>query len=139
MELDGWVKDVILSQYKMQVDSLINYQSKEGLWHTLIDHEDSYLEVSGSSGFTYGILKGIRAGYLTEEYKTYASKAVAGILSHINEEGVVGQVSYGTILADTLDYYKNVSLKSTGYGQNLTLMMLVELLCWEKEECSLPL
>ena len=48
-------------------------------------------------------------------------------------DGLVGQVSYGTIVADTLEYYKNVPLRPTGYGQNLALMMLVELLVWDAQ------
>ncbi len=133
LDLEPWVKEYILDAYTQQVTSLKKYQCENGLWHTLIDHADSYVEVSGSAGFAYGILKGIRMGYLPSEYKQVAKAAVDAICAHINDDGIVGQVSYGTIVADTLDYYKNVSLKPTGYGQNLTLMMLVELLTWEKQ------
>ncbi len=137
MELEPWTRDIILDSFRQQVESLGKFQSECGLWHTLIDHDDSYVEVSGSAGFAYGILKGIRMGYLAPEYKTVAKKAVEAICGYINEDGIVGQVSYGTIVADTLDYYKNVSLKPTGYGQNLTLIMLIELLTWKKQGLTL--
>jgi len=32
-----------------------------------------------------------------------------------------------------LEDYKNVPLRPTGYGQNLALMMLVELLVWDAQ------
>ena len=35
--------------------------------------------------------------------------------------------------SDTLEYYKNVPLRPTGYGPNLALMMLVELLVWDAQ------
>ena len=99
----------------------------------MIDHEDSYLEVSGSSGFAYGILKGVRAGLLENSCKEAALRAAEAVCSHIGEDGLVGQVSYGTIVSEDLDYYKKVPLRPTGYGQNLALIMLVELLIWENQ------
>ncbi len=134
LELEEWVSDLILGAYRLQSNTLCRYQSPEGLWHTLIDHEDAYLEVSGSSGLAYGLLKGVRAGLLSPTCQEAALKAAKAVCSHIGPDGLVGQVSYGTIVADTLDYYKNVPLRPTGYGQNLALIMLVELLVWESQE-----
>jgi unsaturated rhamnogalacturonyl hydrolase len=133
MPLEKWVEDLIMDAYRRQVDTLIKSQHQDGLWHTLIDHEDAYVEVSGSAGFAYGILKGIRTGQLPASYKENAKKAVKGICGYIDQDGIVTQVSYGTVVADTLAYYKNVRLRSTGYGQNIVLMMLVELMYWEKQ------
>lgn len=123
---EEWVMQWILEAYKKQVQALMELQDESGLWHTLLDHEDSYLETSGSCGILYGVLKGIRMGLLPESYQEAAYKGLETAVSYIGEDGIVGQVSYGTILADTLDYYKNVSLRPTGYGQNLMLMLLVE-------------
>lgn len=131
MDLEEWESDLILSAYRMQISSLCRYQSSEGLWHTLVDHEDSYLEVSGSSGFAYGILKGLRAGLLAPSCKETALRAAEAVCKNIGPDGLVGQVSYGTVVADKLDYYKTVPIRPTGYGQNLALIMLVELLIWD--------
>ena len=117
----------------MQASALCRYQSPEGLWHTLVDREDSYLEVSGSSGFAYGLLKGVREGLLPPACREAALRAAQAVYSHIGPDGLVQQVSYGTIEADTLEYYKNVPLRPTGYGQNLALMLLVELLIWDAQ------
>lgn len=137
LDLEPWVRDLILDTYRMQAQALKKYQAPNGLWHTLVDQEDSYVEASGSAGFAYGILKGVRMGYLPKEYQSVAKQAVEGVCACIDETGMVNQVSYGTIVADTLDYYKQVALRPTGYGQNLTLMMLVELMYWEKENLTL--
>lgn len=123
---EDWVTEWILEAYRRQAEALYQFQDESGLWHTLVDYEDSYLEVSGSCGILYGILKGVRMGLLPEEYGKAAYKGVRAAVSYIGEDGIVGQVSYGTILADTLDYYKQVALRPTGYGQNLMLMLLVE-------------
>ena len=132
IELEEWESDLILSAYRDQAAALCRFQSPEGLWHTLVDHEDSYLEVSGSAGFAYGLLRGVRVGLLPKECREVALRAAA-VQEHIGVDGLVNQVSYGTIVADNLDYYKHVELRPTGYGQVLTLMMLVELLIWDAQ------
>ncbi len=137
MDMEPWVKSLILDAYTQQVESLANFQADSGLWHTLIDHADAYEEVSGSAGFAYGILKGVRIGILPQDFKKVAKRAADAIVSHIDENGIVGQVSYGTVVKDNLDYYKKVALRPTGYGQNLTLMLLVELLYWKDHNLSL--
>ena len=134
INLEKWESDLILDAYRAQADTLCRMQSPEGLWHTLVDCEDSYLEVSGSSGFVYGLLKGVRTGLLPMEYKEAALCAAEAVIGHIKPNGLVEQVSYGTIVSDTLEYYKNVPLRPTGYGQNLALMMLVELLEWDMQK-----
>ena len=52
------------------------------------------------------------------------------VLSQIDAEGMVQGVSYGTVVSDCLDDYRRVALRPTGYGQNLTLLMMTELMCW---------
>ena len=64
-------------------------------------------------------LKGVRAGLLPASCRDAALRAAQAVRNHIGPDGLVGQVSYGTIVADTLEYYKNVPLRPTGYGQNL--------------------
>lgn len=123
-----WLVNMILDAYRQQVDTCAKLQSANGLWHTLLDDPDSYVEVSGSAGITYGILKGIRMGHIDARYSSNAKRAAAAIIENIDSNGMVQNVSYGTIVADNLDYYKQVKLRPTGYGQNIALILLVELL-----------
>lgn len=43
----------------MQASGVARYQGKNGLWHQLLDKEDSYEEITGSSMFVFGIAKGV--------------------------------------------------------------------------------
>lgn len=128
LKTEDWVGSLIADAFRAQADSLCRFQAENGLWHTLIDRQDSYTEVSGSAGFAYGLLKGTRTGLLPGGCGEAGLRAAQAVRGHIGGDGVVTQVSYGTIVADTLDYYRNVRLLPTGYGQSLTLMMLTELL-----------
>lgn len=111
-----------------QVEALEKYQDASGMWHTLIDDETSYVEASATSGFGYGIVKGVREGILPKEKLALAWKAAKPILSCISEDGVVSQVSYGTPMGrETKDFYKEIPLKSMPYGQAMAILFLMEL------------
>lgn len=126
-ECSGEVKAVLVEALTKQVESLKKYQAPNGMWHTLIDDADSYVEASATCGFAYGILKAVREGILDESYKELAKKAVAPILECISDEGVVHQVSYGTPMGRiSKDFYKNIEIKPMPYGQALAMLFLAE-------------
>jgi unsaturated rhamnogalacturonyl hydrolase len=111
-----------------QVKTLAATQADNGLWHTLVMDPTSYLEASATAGFAYGILKGVRMGLLDAEYEAVGLKALAGVIDHINAEGELTQVSFGTAMGDTLQFYKDIALTSMPYGQSLAICALAEAL-----------
>lgn len=123
---EDWATQWILDAYRLQAGTLMQLQDDSGLWHTLLDDPASYLEVSGSCGFLYGLLKGVRLGLLPREWLPALEKGARAAAAHIGADGIVGQVSYGTCVSDSLDYYRRIPLRPSGYGQNLMLMLLVE-------------
>lgn len=133
MTLEQPHKDLILGAYRAQAKGLCDAQHEGGLWHTLLDDPNSYLETSGSAGFAYGLLRGVRLGYLPAEMKENALRAAKAVIAQIDDDGMVQGVSYGTIVSCDLDVYRRVALRPTGYGQNLTLLMLTELMHWEEQ------
>ncbi|MDO5516793.1 MAG: glycoside hydrolase family 88 protein [Clostridium sp.] len=126
--LNSGVKKFLIDTFKAQVKELIKYQSESGLWHTVIDDEDSYEEVSGSAAITAGILKGIRLGILDESLKAHAYKAVDAILDNVADDGTVLNVSGGTGMGYDKEHYKNIIIAPMAYGQSLTIIALVEAL-----------
>lgn len=128
IEMQPCDRDFILDAFRAQCNALKTYQHESGLFHTLVDDPTAYLETSGSAGFVYGLLKGVRRGVLDDSFKAVAAKGVEGLMKEIGEDGLVTNASYGTVVHMTKEYYKNVRLTSTGYGQSLTLLMLTELM-----------
>lgn len=111
------------------VDSLLEFQNENGMWHTLIDDPTSYVESSATCGFAYGILRAVHTGLLEERYAAAAEKALAPILDYIDDNGVVHQVSYGTPMGrESKDFYKQIELKPMPYGQALAMLFLAECL-----------
>ena len=112
-----------------QINALCRYQSESGMWHTLIDDPTSYVESSATCGFGYGILKAVHTGLVGPEYEKVALAALQPILGYIADDGVVGQVSYGTPMGrQTKEFYKNIELRQMPYGQALAMLFLIECL-----------
>lgn len=109
-----------------QVGTLARTQHESGLWHTLVMDPDSYLEASATAGFAYGVLKAVRLGYLPDSYEEVGRRAVLGVLANIDEVGELQQVSFGTAMGDTLQFYKDIALTSMPYGQSLAICALAE-------------
>ncbi len=126
MQPEDYFKRYAVSFLANQAAALKKYQDFSGMWHTLINDETSYLEASCTAGFTYGLLKGIRKGYLPQEYMICAGKGLNAILSNITEAGELQNVSYGTNVGRTLQHYKDIPLRKMHYGQSLALLALIE-------------
>ncbi|KAL2128521.1 hypothetical protein VTI74DRAFT_9081 [Chaetomium olivicolor] len=100
-----------------------------GLWRTLLDiseEEGSYPEASATAGFAFGLLKGQRKGYLGEQFREVALKAVKGVLANISEDGELLNTSFGTGMGRDLQHYKDIPITSMPYGQAMAIMALVE-------------
>lgn len=127
-DLDAATRRYLLWVVKAQLSTLIEYQSESGAWHTLVDDPTSYEEISATSAIGYALLKGHRLGLGPESWKTAGQKALHAVLRNIASDGVVKQVSYGTRMGHDLEFYKNIPLHPTGYGQSMALLCLVEAL-----------
>lgn len=120
------VKRYLENVLECQAKALLKFQDKCGLWHTVIDDETSYIETSASAGFAYGLLKAADMGILDKKYKTAANKAVEGLKKYIEEDGTVKNVSYGTPMGKTVQFYKDIPLCTMAYGQALVILALNE-------------
>lgn len=123
------VYQFILRTWQEQCEALAKLQDgSTGLWHTLLDHEDSYLETSASAAIAYGLKKGLRLGLLKDSLSAAAENAANGVLGNIGSDGLVRGVSYGTPMGDTLEFYKEIPVCPTAYGQGLAFLMLTEMI-----------
>lgn len=111
-----------------QLAALEKCQDESGLWHTLLDDPNSYLEASATAGFAFGMLKAARRRYADGRYVAVAEKALKGLISRINKDGELTQVSFGTGMGKDLDFYRQIPLTSMPYGQAMAILCLVEYL-----------
>lgn len=128
-ELEGLavVPKETLERYQLLMRSLIRYQHEEGLWATVLDRPEFYLETSGSAGISCGIVKAVRQGLLEADYLNAAYLAADAILLKIKPSGEVMGVSGGTPIMPSIEAYNEIACYPTLYGQGLVLMLLSEL------------
>jgi unsaturated rhamnogalacturonyl hydrolase len=120
------VREFLLETHLQQIRALRRLQDASGLWHTLLDDPQSYLEASATAGFGYGILKSVRKRYIGSEFEEMGVRAVKAVLAHIDPQGELRQVSFGTPVFDDLEGYRNIPLTSMPYGQAMAILCLGE-------------
>jgi unsaturated rhamnogalacturonyl hydrolase len=113
----------VLAQLRITLRSIAGYQSGNGLWHQLLDRNDSYFETSASAMFTYGIAHAVNEGWVSPTtYGSIAQAGWVGLSTKINAQGQVEGTCVGTTFASDPIYYYNrpTSVKALhGYGPTI--------------------
>ena len=120
------VRDFLLGVLGAQMDALLKMQTPSGAWHTLLDDPSSYEEISATAGFGYGLMKAARLGLAGPEHRQAGLRALGAVMANISAEGVVSNVSYGTRMGHDLQFYRDIPIQPTGYGQALAILCLTE-------------
>ncbi|EKM0361944.1 glycoside hydrolase family 105 protein [Cronobacter turicensis] len=133
LELMDWperhpVRRYLTQVLERQAAALAACQDESGLWHTLLDDPDSYLEASATAGFACGLLKAVRKRYIGKAYVAVAEKAIKGVVANVSPQGELLQVSFGTGMGSDLDFYRQIPLTSMPYGQAMAILCLTEYL-----------
>lgn len=88
-----------------QIIGFARYQDQGGLWHQVIDKQDSYLETSGSAMFIYAIANAVLQDWIPASYMTIAREGWKGLSAKINDSGEIQDVCVGTGIADHIGFY----------------------------------
>jgi len=99
-------RQMVIDLLNKQVCGLARYQSPEGLWHQIIDRNDSYLESSASAMFTYSIASAVNNKWLDSRYASLAITAWEGLKKHmLTGNGDMKNICEGTEVHEDLQYY----------------------------------
>ena len=129
VSLSPGLKKYLSTVLTRQVEAISRLQDGSGLWHTLLDKEDSYLESSCTAGFGYGILLGIKLSMLDPKYTAVAEKALPAVMEQIDDNGILQLCSYGTPMGrESQDWYKEIPIHPMPYGQAMAMLFLIEAL-----------
>ena len=111
-------RDDVLKLYQEHVQGLAALQSGEGLWHQLLDKNDSYLETSATAIYTYCIAHGINKGWINA--LAYGPVAIYGwnaVSTKVNAIGEVEGTCVGTGMGfDPAFYYYRPTHKYAAHG-----------------------
>ena len=110
----------VLKQFKFLIKGLASYQSGNGMWHQLLDKNDSYFETSATAIYAYCIAHACNKGWINPTtYAPMAMLAWNAVTTKINEKGQVEGTCVGTGMAfDPVFYYYRPTdiFAAHGYG-----------------------
>jgi rhamnogalacturonyl hydrolase YesR len=87
----------MLKAYQEHIAAMIKHQDEMGMWHQVVDHPESYRELTVTCMTTFAIVRGVRNGWLDREsYLPVIRKAWHGISRRIGPDGVLVDVCTGT-------------------------------------------
>lgn len=127
-EIPAPVRSFLLGVLETQISALLALQAPSGAWHTLLDDPSSYEEISATAGIGYGLLKAARLGIGPQTCREAGLKALQVVMDNIDDTGTVSNVSYGTRMGHDLQFYRDIPIQPTGYGQALAILCLTEAL-----------
>jgi unsaturated rhamnogalacturonyl hydrolase len=96
----------IMKSYKRMMAALLRYQSPDGMWRQLIDHDESWEETSGTGMFTFALITGVKNGWLeAAAYGPAARRAWIAVTGYLDQNNDITDVCEGTGKFNSLDYY----------------------------------
>ena len=127
----------LLEIFKRQIRNVARYQSKSGLWHQLLDKEDSYLETSCTAMFTYGTAWAVNEKILPERYITIAQqgwKAIVGKTDKDYRSSAVNDICIGTGIGNDLNHYYTRPKRANSVGLGAVISAGVEIVRYDKNK-----
>lgn len=129
LPVDHPQRDTLLTLLRKHLQGVARYQGAQGLWHQLLDREDSYLETSASAMFTYAFARAVNQGWIESRYASIARRGWAGVASRVRPDGRIEGICTGTVVSDNLrDYYERPTPLNDVHGIGTLLLAGGEIL-----------
>jgi unsaturated rhamnogalacturonyl hydrolase len=113
----------LMKAYLKMMEVLIQYQGKDGMWHQLLDDQESFAETSCTGMFLFSMATGLEKGWLSfDKYGDGVQNAWNALVGFVNEKGAVREVCVGTNAKNSKRHYLKRP-RSTGnfHGQAAVL------------------
>lgn len=123
------LRDAVIKNFQQQASGVARYQGKNGLWHQLLDKEDSFEEITGTAMFVFGIARGVKEGWLHPDFVYVAEQGLKGMMKLITDNGDVTGICVGTGIMPAITYYYNrPTQENDPMGEGPVLRALVEMI-----------
>ena len=98
-------REEIIKIYKDYISNIATYQSAKGLWHQVLDREDSYLETSSTAMFVFSVARGINLSILDPRFASIAQDGWEGLKTKVDENLDIHGICVGTGMSTSIGYY----------------------------------
>jgi hypothetical protein len=80
----------MLAAYRVHMRALLRHQDPTGMWHQVIDHPESYRELTAISMIAVAMMRGLRHGWLARQtYEPATGRAWYALKSRIAPNGAL--------------------------------------------------
>ncbi len=120
----GKIRDALARQ----LNKVVSLQDESGLWHTVIDRDDSYLEASSAAGFALTLCRAMRtrlAGLDAARARIAYMRAIDAICAKIDVHGAFTDVSQQTPPGD-FAFYNSIEVGTAPFATGVCMMALSE-------------
>lgn len=97
----------VLEIFRRAAQGVAAVQSGTGMWHQLLNREDSYLESSATAMFTFAIARGVNRGWLSPVYAPVAQTGWQALATRVHSDGKIEGICVSTTAAYDAVYYYN--------------------------------
>lgn len=121
----------LVAAHRAHLTALQRHQDVTGAWHQVIDHPESYRELTATCMITFAMHRGVRLGWLDRtQFSPSIERGWAAIRSRIGPDGRLVDVCTGTGKMKSLrEYYDREALLGRDpRGGAMALLVAVELL-----------
>jgi len=112
----------VLDIFRRAAQGVAAVQGGTGMWHQLLNRDDSFLETSATAMFTFAIARGVNRGWLSPVYAPVAQTGWQALATRVRADGRIEGICVSTTAAYDAVYYYNrpTELGATqGYGPTL--------------------
>lgn len=82
-------KSELINFVKTVLDSCLSYMRADGLFYDVLDNKDSFVETNSSQMMAYTIYRGMKAGWLSHSYLTFAETMKEAVYAKVDDLGFV--------------------------------------------------
>jgi len=128
-------REEILAAHRDHLEALLAHQDPTGCWHQVVDHPESYRELSSTCMITFAMARGVRLGWLDrEKFEPAIRRGWYAIRSRVAADGGLVDVCTGTGKQRSLrDYYDRPAILGRDpRGGAMSLLVATEIAAWEK-------
>ena len=126
----------MLTAFQSHLRALLPHQDVTGAWHQVIDHPESYRELTSTCMITYAMIRGVRRGWLDRPtYEPAIRQGWTAIKARVAQDGSLVDVCTGTGKMKSLREYldRTAILGKDPRGGAMSLLVSTEMAQWDKE------
>lgn len=131
---DHAARNELVAAHRAHLTALLKHQDATGCWHQVIDHPESYRELTATAMITFAMLRGMRLGWLDQDtFRPAAQRGWRAVRSRVGREGRLVDVCTGTGKQKSLrEYYDREALLGLDpRGGAMALLVATEYMAWE--------